>query len=154
MKQFVLILFAFAFIASTAYAESGKKYGKGVSLKENTKVSDILESPEEFVGKKVRVEGTVVDVCSKRGCWIEISSDKEFQKIKVKVNDGEIVFPMELKGKTAVVEGEVYEIKLSKEDAQKHAEHEAEEYGKKFDPESVTGPVTLYQIKGLGAIVK
>jgi hypothetical protein len=154
MKKFFLFVFALAFIASTINAESGKKYGKGVSLKEKTNVSDILENPEEFIGKKVRVEGMVVDVCSKRGCWIEIASNKEFQKIKVKVNDGEIVFPMELKGKTAVVEGEVYEIKLSKEDALKHAEHEAEEYGKKFDPESITGPVTLYQIKGLGAVVK
>jgi len=85
---------------------------------------------------------------------MDIASDEEFQKIKIKVKDGEIVFPMEAKGKTALVEGEVYEIKLTKEQAIEHGEHEAEEKGIKFDPSSIDGPVTLYQIKGIGAVIK
>jgi hypothetical protein len=139
---------------NVAYSGNGNKYGKKVKLKEKTKISSILENPKNFVGKKVLVEGTVVGVCEKRGCWIELASDKQFQKIKVKVNDGEIVFPLEEKGKTALVEGEVYEIKMTKEQAIERAMHEAEEHGKEFDPSSVTGPVTYYQIKGLGAVIK
>jgi gamma-glutamylcyclotransferase (GGCT)/AIG2-like uncharacterized protein YtfP len=147
-------VFILALCFSTVFAGSGKKYGKGISLKEKTKVSQILSNPKDYIGKKVLVEGTVLDVCSKRGCWMEISSDKQFQKIKVKVKDGEIVFPMEAKGKSALVEGEVYEINLTKEEALKQAEHEAEEHGKKFDPSSIKGPVTYYQLKGIGAEIK
>ena len=85
------------------------------------------------------------------GCWIELSSDVEGEKIKVKVKDGEIVFPQEAKGKTAKVEGTVYKIELSKEDAIDYYKHQAEEKGENFDSTSVNSPVTIYQIKGLGA---
>jgi len=154
MKKIFLIVFALLFSFTTCFAGGGNKYGKELSLKEKTKISAILENPKEFVGKKVHVEGNVVAVCEKRGCWIELASDKPFQKIKVKVKDGEIVFPLEEKGKSAVVEGQVYEIKMTKEQALASAENEAKEHGKKFDPASVTGPVTIYQIKGLGAVIK
>jgi response regulator RpfG family c-di-GMP phosphodiesterase len=51
----------------------------------------------------------------------------------------------------ALVEGKVYKIELTQEEAIEYFEHIAEESGKEFDPSTVTGPVTLYQIKGLGA---
>lgn len=141
-------------IACNVFAGSVKKLGKELTLKNKTKVSEILKKPESFVGKKVLIEGMVVDVCSKRGCWMEIASDKSFQKIKVKVNDGEIVFPMEAKGKTAKVEGTVYQIKMTKEQVIEKKTEEAKEKGKTFDPNSVKGPETIYQIKGLGAEIK
>ena len=148
------LLFALIILVSITYADGGKKYGKTITLKEKTKVSEILANPDKYVGKKVLIEGPVVDVCSKRGCWIEVGSDKQFEKVKVKVKDGEIVFPMEEKGKNAVVEGEVYKISLTKEQALERAKEEASEHGTKFDPSTVTGPVTIYQIKGIGAEIK
>ena len=135
-------------------SDQTQKLGAEITLNEITQISEILKSPNEYLGKKVLVEGTVVGVCEKRGCWIELASDKQYQKIKVKVKDGEIVFPLEDKGKTALVEGEVYEIKLTKEQAIEQSKHEAEEHGKEFDPNSVTGPTTYYQIKGIGAVIK
>lgn len=154
MKKVFLLIFVISLSLSNNFAGDLNKYGKKITLKEKTKVSTILENPKEFVGKKVLVEGIVVDVCEKRGCWIELSSDKPYQKIKVKVNDGEIVFPMEEKGKTALVEGEVYEIKMTREEAIKRAKHEAEEHGTEFNEKDITGPVIFYQIKGIGAIIK
>ena len=65
--------------------------------------------------------------------------------------DGDIIFPMEAIGQNALVEGKVYKIELTQEEAVGYYEHIAEETGKDFDPSSVTGPLTLYQIKGLGA---
>ncbi|NWF88198.1 MAG: DUF4920 domain-containing protein [Ignavibacteriaceae bacterium] len=153
MQRLFLVLIGLSFFASITFCSDGNKYGKKLTVKEKTKISAILEKPKDFIGKKVLVEGTVVDVCKKRGCWIELASDKPYQKIKVKVNDGEIVFPLEEKGKTALVEGEVYEIKLSKEKALEKAKHEAEEHGTKFDPSKIEA-TTYYQIKGLGAVIK
>jgi hypothetical protein len=154
MKNALLILVVILFTISNSFAGDVNKYGKKLTLKEKTKISTILENPKNFVGKRVLVEGTVVGVCEKRGCWIEVASDKQYQKIKVKVKDGDIVFPIEEKGKSALVEGQVYEINLTKEKAIESAKMEAEEHGKEFDPSSITGPITYYQIKGIGAEIK
>ena len=131
--------------------EDKEKYGEEITLKEKTKISEILKNPESFVDSTVLVEGEVLNVCPMAGCWIELSSDAEGEQIKVKVKDGDIVFPMEAKGSTALVEGKVYKIELSKEKAINYYEHLAEESGDEFDPATVTGSITIYQIKGFGA---
>ena len=131
--------------------------GSEITLTERTKISDILADPDSYLDKVVLVEGEVLDVCPKMGCWMELKSDSPIEesdvaeKIKVKVKDGEIVFPMEAIGQNALVEGKVYKIELTQEEAVGYFEHIAEETGKEFDPSTVTGPLTLYQIKGLGA---
>lgn len=140
-------------ISISVFAQS-EKYGRDLTLKEKTDISKILSAPEEFVGKTVLVEGEVLEVCQMAGCWMELKSDAKDQKIKIKVKDGDIVFPVEAKGKNAVVEGTVYKIELTKEEAVEYFEHVAAEQGTKFDPATVTGPVTFYQIKGLGAEIK
>lgn len=150
MKKVFYSIFLLILFVSLTKAGDGKKYGKEISLKNKTKISDILSNPAKYEGKKVLVEGTVVGVCESRGCWIELAGDKEFQKIKVKVEDGEIVFPLEAKGKKALVEGEVYAVEVEKksdcsgtctEDKKKN-EQECE-HGKQKQK--------VYQIKGLGA---
>ena len=149
-KMFLGLLLMLVVACSEKKSESDK-YGAALSINETSKVSTILSEPESYLGKKVLVEGQVLEVCAKAGCWMEIASDQAEQKIKVKVNDGEIVFPMTAKGKTAKVEGEVYKIELSQEEAVGYQKHLAEEQGVAFDSTSVTGPMTIYQLKGLGA---
>lgn len=149
-KMFLGLLLMFAVACSEKKIESDK-YGTALSINEASKVSAILSEPESYLGKKVLIEGPVLEVCAKQGCWLEIASDQAEQKIKVKVNDGEIVFPMTAKGKIAKVEGEVYKIELSLEEAVGYQKHLAEEQGVAFDSTSVTGPMTIYQLKGLGA---
>lgn len=148
---FVLITF---FTFSAAQAGNPKKYGKGVKLTTSTKVSDILAKPNAFNGKTVRVEGTVIEVCKKRGCWMELASDKEFESIRIKVDDGVIVFPLDAKGKTAVAEGTVDVNELTMEETIEAKRHEAEEQGVKFDEKSVTKPIVNVRIKGTGAEIR
>ncbi|MCF8305200.1 MAG: DUF4920 domain-containing protein [Ignavibacteriales bacterium] len=148
-------------------AGDGKQFGEKLSLNSKTSVSEILAHPEKYDGKTVQVEGTVVNVCSSRGCWIELTSDKPYQTIKVKVNDGEIVFPMEAKGKKAKVEGVVYAVETEKKveevacssgdkkegsctDKVTDASHEKENEAGCC---SSSKTAKVYQIKGKGAIV-
>jgi len=140
--------------AAIAVAGSPKNYGKALTLKETTKVSEILAHPEKYNGKKVRVEGAVVEVCKKRGCWITLSSDKEFESIQFKVDDGVIVFPLDAKGKNAVAEGVVSAKTYSVEELIKQGGHKAEEQGTTFDPSTVKGPKTVVRIMGEGAVIK
>ncbi|MEJ2504706.1 MAG: DUF4920 domain-containing protein [Ignavibacteriaceae bacterium] len=156
MKGIIKILLISLVTVNICFAlgDEKDKYGKEITLDEKTNISDILNSPESFLDKTVLVEGEVLDVCPMMGCWIELKSDDETGKIRVKVKDGEIVFPKEAKGKMANVEGKVYKIELTEEEAIKYFSHEAEETGNEFDPTSVDGPVTLYQIKGIGADIE
>lgn len=148
---FSLLLFSLSLtIAQTEEAN----YGAGLTLTEKTSISTILADPEAYLDKTVLVEGEVLDVCPHMGCWMEIKSDNGEGMIKVKVKDGEIVFPVEAKGKTALVEGTVYKIELTQEKAIEYFQHIAEEKGEEFDASTITGPMTIYQIKGLGAVIK
>ncbi len=151
MKRFVLLLIV---MFSTYLFGQSENYGREISLTEKIKISEILSAPENYMGKDVLVEGEILDVCPAAGCWMELKSDADNQKIKIKVRDGDIVFPVEAKGKNALVEGTVYKINLTKDEAVEYYKHLAEEQGTEFNPESVTGPVTIYQIKGLGAVIQ
>lgn len=148
--QHIFQLIICLFIATGVHAKT-LELGEPLTLNTVIKVSEINNSPEQYIGKRVLIEGLIIDVCAARGCWMDIASDMPFEKIQVKVVDGEIVFPLEAKGKNARVEGTVEEMKLSKDQAIWMARHRAEEQGKTFDPATVTGPVTFYRIRGLGA---
>jgi len=129
-------------------------YGKALSDGNVVKVSELLAKPDDFVGKTVKVEGIITDVCEMRGCWMVIAGDQEFQSIRFKVEDGVIVIPMEAKGKKAVAEGTFRKIEMSKEQAIEQAKHHAEEKGMEFDPSTVKGPSVTYQLEGIGAVIE
>ena len=138
-------------LLSGGIAGAVDQYGRPLSLDAPTPISQILSGPEAYLGSEVLVEGTVVQVCAKRGCWIELASDREFQKLRIKVKDGVIVFPMSAQGLTARVQGVLEEIRLSEAQARARKKHFAEEQGGTFDPASVTGPEVHYQIRAMGA---
>jgi len=152
LKLIVIILF-FSIGAVLAQTDDAN-LGAEITLTEKTKISDILADPESYLDQTVLVEGEILEVCPMMGCWMELKSDEGEGMIKVKVKDGEIVFPVEAKGSTALVEGKVYKIELTQEKAIEHFEHVADEKGEEFDPTTITGPMTIYLIKGLGAVIE
>jgi hypothetical protein len=124
-------------------------YGAGIVLQRATAIDDILAAPAAYEGKIVQVSGTVREVCPRRGCWMEVASGDA--SLRVKVTDGEIVFPLSAKGSHAVVEGVLERIELTQEEHRAFKEHEAQERGVPFDPSSVSGPLIRWQLAGLGA---
>lgn len=156
MRLFIRLFLALslALVCGSALADNpGKTYGKGVAAADTVLVSELMAHPDSFVGQTVRVKGTAVAVCAHRGCWVNIASDQEGQTVRVKVNDGEIVFPAEIVGEQLVAEGVWTSNKLDLETTRMVCANEAEKHGESFDPESVTECMTLYQISGTGAVV-
>ncbi|MGJ5813554.1 DUF4920 domain-containing protein [Paludibaculum fermentans] len=149
MKYLVSLLIAAALCFA---AES--KLGKPLTLTTQTAIADINAKPAEFVGKTVQVKGKISEVCQSMGCWMQLVDPATKAAVKIKVKDGEIVFPKDSVGKIAVAEGKLSKIEMTKEQAIAQAKHEAEENKKKFDPASVKGPVTIYQIQGTGAVIE
>ena len=136
-------------------ADEGKTYGKGVGKAEEVKISELIAHPDKYVGKAVRVEGVIVDVCTKAGCWMDLATDADGNKIRIKVKDGEMVFPTESKGSQASAEGVFTKIAMKPEEARKLAKHMAEDAGLKADAAAqVEAPTVIYQIAGTGAVIK
>ena len=112
-------------------------------------VSDLVAAAASYEGKRVSVSGQVTEVCPMRGCWLDLSQGEE--TIRVKVTDGEIVFPLSAAGHDATVEGVLQRIDMTVDEARAYLAHLAEEKGEPFDPQSVTEPMVLWQVQGEGA---
>lgn len=152
MRIVALIAALLMMIAPATAAETGKTYGKGVDGTEVVQVSELVANADKYIGQTVRVEGVVIDVCAKRGCWMDLKSDGG--TIRIKVDDGVIVFPMDAKGKSAIAEGVFTKIELTAEQAAAHAKHQAEEKGQVLDAANVPdAPTVIYQIAGTGAVI-
>lgn len=144
-------------LGSFLWGQEPLQFGAALTLEKTVPIEAILSTPDNFVGNRVLIEGTIVDVCTNMGCWIEIGEDNSPHKIRVKVKDGEIVFPVTIRGKHARVEGRVEMLEYNKKEYFMMREHEAEEKGLTFDSTAIQYTPTdarRYQIRGLGVIVE
>jgi len=79
-------------------------YGREITVKKTTKIQDIVTNSESYLGKVVKVEGELFDVCQEMGCWFSIK-DKT-GAIYVDLYMGvEFALPKKANGHHAVVEG-------------------------------------------------
>ena len=151
LSFFLILLLVVGF--AVAGKEEGKPYGEPLSGSDTIKISELISTSDDYLGKTVRVEGLVNGVCEKRGCWMSLASDEEFQELRIKVDDGVIVFPIEAKGRRAVAEGVFTKIEMSMEQTLAYAKHHAEEHGEEYEPEKVTEPRVCFQIHATGAVI-
>ncbi len=140
-------------LAVSAACAGEVKLGQPLTLKQQVPIAQLTARPDAYVGKTVQVKGSVRDVCRMMGCWMELVDEASGKGIRIKVKDGEIVFPPEAIGKTAVAEGKLAKLVLTKEQAIAQAKHEAEMNQRKFDPASIASGATIYQIQGAGAVI-
>ncbi len=134
-----------------AIPSTAEDFGAPLELESSIRIADLLADPESWVGRHVRVEGLVDDVCPMKGCWIDILEAQSQETIRFKVDDDVIVFPVAAKGREVVAEGFFSKIEMDEERARGWLAHLAEEKGEPFDPASVTGPMTFYRLDGKGA---
>lgn len=146
--------FCFLVLAATGALATEVKLGQPLTLKEARSVSQVLDHPGALVGKTVQVRGQVTEVCQMMGCWMALAEPGTTKVLRVKVNDGDLVFPKESVGKSATAEGILARITLTKQQAIAQARHEAEEQGRKFNPASVKSGAVIYQLKGAGAVIE
>jgi len=140
--------------AAGAAAPAEIQLGKPLTLSHAVPVAEVGADPARYVGKTVQVRGKVTEVCEKMGCWMNLVDPAGKSSLRIKVNDGEIVFPQSAIGKMAVAEGKLVELRLTREQVIARARHEAEEQGRPFSPGSVKGGATIYQIQGTGAVIQ
>ena len=142
----------FVLLAGAALAD--QKLGKPLTQPAPVPMAEIEAHPGAYVGKVVQVRGRVSEVCQAMGCWMQIVDPVGERSMRIKVDDGDIVFPQSAVGKIAVAEGKLVKLELTREEAIAAARHEAEEQGRKFNPKSVTKGVTTYMLQGMGAVIR
>ena len=140
-------------LASSLCFAAELKLGKPLTLDQPMVISQVLAKANSLTGKTVQVKGKVTEVCQMMGCWMALVEPGTDSMLRIKVNDGDIMFPKESVGKMAVAEGELVKFTLTKEQVVAAAKHEAEEQGRKFNPSSVKGPKVVYQVAGTGAVL-
>ncbi len=124
--------------------------GAGVKLAEATPIAALYKTPEQFVGKTVRLDGVVSAVCQEMGCWMALGDSAESaQTVRFKVDhDGALTFPIAAKGKRASAEGVFERIAAGDKEGNEAAKEQlaaqptASDFGNK------------YQVKVTGAVLK
>jgi len=132
--------------------ETGKTYGRGVSLKSAVPVRALLEKPERYVGRTVRVDGLVSAVCQHMGCWLEITDPDLGRGVRFKVQDGVIVFPKDAVGRQASAEGVFDEVAASPMRETPHGDARAREADGR--PATDDPAAKIYWVRATGAVLR
>jgi hypothetical protein len=118
-------------------------------------VSDCIGQAKELGGKTVKIEGTVSQVCAKKGCWFAIapSTDaKPEETIRITSKGYRFFVPKDAVGQKATIEGELEVKTMSVEEAQHMAEDGAKATGKPVP--KVTEPQVEVRIAAVAVEMK
>jgi hypothetical protein len=103
-----------------------QKFGAPITVKKTLAVAKLDKKPSRYNGKKVKIEGTVRDVCQGRGCWIEIES-ADGATFLAKSLDESVLVPKDCQGWQVVVQGVVKQLNAKGHEGHDHAHVEGEE---------------------------
>ena len=132
-------------------------YGDKIDLKTVTSIDQLLTHSALYIDKEVLIEGKISAVCPMRGCWIDVKSAETDSELRLKVTDGEIVFPLSGKGRKIKAEGIFQKLDFTYEQAMSRKIHFAEEKGITLDPDSVhitPEDLTSYRVYVSGAVIE
>lgn len=80
-------------------------FGETVDKQQLTAVASIVAKPDNYLEQTVTVVGEVTGVCTKQHCWMTLATAENEPRFRIKVRDGDMVFPLSAKGKTAYATG-------------------------------------------------
>ena len=140
------VVLAAVLMVALASATEETTLGSGVTLETATPIASLTARPQEFVGKTIRIDGIATAVCTHMGCWMAVAApDKaEGPTVRLKVEDGVIVFPMSAKGKRVSAQG-VFDAVGS----DSHGKDAAGEHARRDQKASKE-----YHIKATGAVIR
>lgn len=155
LKILTIIFLSISLYGQTLKTEvNTENLGIEISNTNISPITELLKNPSDYLGNNVTISGTIVDVCPMMGCWIEVKDFTSEEVIRVKVKDGDIIFPKESKNKEVLVEGVFSKLDFTEEQAIKWKIHLAEEKGVQLSSEDITLDVSdlvEYRVQGLGA---
>ncbi|HMB93188.1 MAG TPA: DUF4920 domain-containing protein [Rhodothermales bacterium] len=129
---------ATAEVEEAAAISAHDTYGDALTTEGAVSATTVLADREQYVGKTVKVEGTISEVCQMMGCWLTIQAG-DGNNIRVAVprdDEGKYVYtvPKDISGRHAIVEGTLTEEILTVETQRHLAEEKGEEAPEDLEP--------------------
>jgi hypothetical protein len=131
-------------VAAPAEGKPGRKtFGSPLGTSPAVALTDVLKSPDKFADQTVTVEGDVRSACTRKGCWMELSSSRDAAApgCRVTFKDYGFFVPIDSAGSKARVEAKV-QSKLVKASMVTHLEEEGAKFAAK-EPDGSAHEVRL-----------
>ena len=155
MRLWLIKLISLVAVAGTGFGKtSPDRFGE--ALPAQPKIVSLSELQSKLQGassEPVVVQGKVVKVCEKKGCWLQLATDKT--KVRVKFKDYSFFVPLKLEGQTILARGilnkkteTVAELKHYAEDAGKSKAEIAKIMEPKLSYEFVASGIEVQKAKG------
>ena len=124
-------------------AQSTSLYGEDFTS--DSKVVPAAEAitNESLHNKEVVVEGTISDVCTKKGCWLVLSDGD--QKMRITFKDYGFFVPKDSFNRRAIVRGTISTETIDEETARHYASESEGE-----DPDKIDGPQKVITMVATG----
>lgn len=92
------------------------KRGAALTGAPTATLAEIMKNPSAYADKKVTVEGKIQAVCTRKGCWMELTEKKGAKGVRVTFKDYGFFVPTNSKGMIARAEGMVVINTMTRED--------------------------------------
>lgn len=102
-------------------ADAGASFGATITADGAVEASELPNFLSNKESGSIKVIGKVTDVCPKKGCWMSLEMPDK-SKVFVKMKDYGFFVPLEMIGKTVVIDGEAKKIMTSVDELKHYAE--------------------------------
>jgi hypothetical protein len=143
-------------LATFAYAQPpnvpanvGTTFGAATTADQAFEVSTLPEVLKDKEQANVKIIAKVLDVCPKKGCWMSLEMPDK-TTVFVKMKDYAFFVPLEMIGKTVVIDGEAKKIETSVAELKHYAEDAKKS---KEEIEAITEPKKEIRLTANGILV-
>jgi hypothetical protein len=162
--KYIAFLFASALLISSCGNNEGKPagdsankdsvavtyFGDKITPEGAIPAAQIKEKLAHHDSLAMKVEGKIVDVCQKKGCWMELELGNG-ESMRVTFKDYGFFVPKDAGGKTVIMDGYAYNDTTTVAQLR----HYAEDAGKpKEEIEKITEPEVAVSFEAHGVIIK
>jgi hypothetical protein len=102
-------------------AKPGTVYGAPTTAAGATPIASLPAKLPQQGNMATKVTAKVLDVCPKKGCWMKLQVNDSTTAF-VKMKDYAFFVPLDIKGKTIVLDGEAYNKETSVQELRHYAE--------------------------------
>ena len=126
LRTLLLPLVALTACAVPPPLPEGQRIGERLEEREAVRLSVVSSDPDAYYEQTLLVEATVVAVCVKKGCWMQVDDGGRRTMVRWEAGcGGQYAFPMDSVGKRVLIQGSFYPTHITADDA----EHLKEESG-------------------------
>jgi len=148
MKYTYLIFISLLFLLSGML--KAQSFGESITEEGAINVDEMIKGAEGQKKFPCKVRATVVSVCQKKGCWMELMRP-EGGTIRVTFKDYEFFVPKDISGRTVIMDGFAW----YRETSVAMLRHYAEDAGKSAEEiNKITKPKKELAFEAKGVIVK